>query len=138
MNLFELDQSTDLDNREEDIRRKESGLSQFDLLSYRQQITKNTKDPDTYAVLVYSLGLGVHHLYLKKYLHFFLDFITGLTFWISLILFVFNGHGLPWQVTILAIIYNVLDFIYCLCFSQKIVRLWNIEFAEGLVRKHSQ
>ena len=42
MNLFELDQSTDLDNREEDIRKKENVLSQFDLLSYRQQITKNS------------------------------------------------------------------------------------------------
>ena len=138
MNLFELDESSDLDDREEDVRKHESILPEDNLLTYRRQIRNNYKDPDTYAVLVYSLGLGFHHLYLKKYIHFFLDFITGMTFWISFIMFVLTDHGLPWQLTIPAIIYNILDFIYCLCFSQKIVRVWNIELAEILVRKYSK
>ena len=137
MNLFELDQSSDLDDREESVRKVESTLSPDILLTYRRKITRSYKDPDTYAALGYCLGLGLHHLYLKKYIHFFFDLITGLTFWISFIMFVFTGQGLSWQLTTLAIIYNVLDFIYCLCFSQRIVRVWNIELAEKLVGEYS-
>ena len=134
MTVLEPERSFELDDREERLRLAERALSPDQLLSYRRQVSRRLKDPDTYAVLVYCLGLGIHHLYLRKFGHFVADFMAGLVFWISLLLYLLTGQGLPWSITILAFLYCIGDFLYCLFLAQRIVRVWNLKLCENLLK----
>ena len=124
-----------LDEREEAIRQQERSLPESSLLAYRRTVSSRVKDPDTYAALVYGLGFGLHHLYLGALLCFVLDLITSSVVWISLFLLVMTGAPLPWELMLLSGLYNVADFVYCLIFSQRIVRLSNIRLSESLLGK---
>ena len=124
-----------LDEREEAIRQQERSLPESSLLAYRRTVSRRVKDPDTYAALVYGLGFGLHHLYLGAIFCFVLDLITSSVVWISLFLLIMTGAPLPWELMLLSGLYNVADFVYCLIFSQRIVRLSNIRLSESLLEK---
>ena len=124
--------------REEKIRILEKKLNQEDLLSFRLKITASVKDPDTYSVLVYVLGLGFHHLYLKQYFFFLLDFTTSIIFWISLYNLIFMDEPLLYDIFIFAGLYNVVDFLYCLLNSQYIVDIENLKRSEKLISNYNE
>jgi hypothetical protein len=129
--------SEELALQEESHRERERSLSDDQLLRYRQEIKRHVKDPDTYAVLVYGLGFGLHHLYLGRWFEFVLDFVCSIAFWISIIGWVFTGEGLPVSITLIAIAYNVYDFFRCLFFSQNIVGRHNLALSQKIFNEVS-
>lgn len=127
-----------LANDEEALRLQERSLPDDQLLAYRQEINRRIKDPDTYATLVYVFGFGLHHLYLGRLAFFLIDLLCGLTFWISLLGYIFYGEGLPISITLLAIGYNIYDTVKCLFFSQNIVREYNLNMGQKIITRHRQ
>ena len=123
----------ELASQEEKHRERERSLSDDKLLTYRQEFQRKVKDPDTYAVLVYAFGFGLHHLYLGRWFEFLLDFACSVVFWISVLGWIFSGEGLPISVTLIAVVYNAYDFVRCLFFAQNIVRKHNLDLSQRIL-----
>jgi|TARA_B100000315_G_scaffold191945_1_gene182312 TM2 domain-containing membrane protein YozV len=121
-----------LRQREEDLRARLGQLSDGQRKTYYQTYKKALRDPDTYAVLVYSLGFGLHHLYLGRYLRFALDFMTSVIFYINIIAWLFSGEFFSLWLSIVCLAYNVFDFVHSLFWSQRIVALYNVKTGERL------
>lgn len=135
--MFRDEKSERLAEAEEAHRQRERELPPDHLLAYRREINRRVKDPDTYAVLVYGIGFGLHHFYLGRFGLFLLDLICGIVFWVSIIQWFLTGEGLPILISILAIGYNIYDTIYCLMFSQRIVREYNLDLSKSALERHT-
>ena len=115
-----------LEREEEDIRGLVRNLSESDRKVYFDALNLKLKDPDTYAALNFAF-LGIHHLYLKKYITFILIFFFEL---FSLILF-FSGNF------ILGSLLGILVFtheVYHLFLSNQIVRNFNNRLSREILQ----
>ncbi|MCE0495866.1 hypothetical protein [Vibrio salinus] len=117
---FEATESIEV--KEEMLRLAVSELSDEKRHLYYQHISDEIKDPDTYAVLTWSLIGGFHHLYLKKYPQFIVEFTVLI---ICIIALVFGVDLALWGIVTLAV-YELPQ----LFFSQKIARLYNLRVSE--------
>jgi len=114
----------DIEDKEEFLRQAVTHLTEDKRRHYFKELGLCLKDPDTYAALTWSLVGGFHHLYLKKYKHFIVEFMLLLLCIISLI----NGFYIAvWGIVVLAI-----SELPQLFFSQKIVRLYNYRVSKKL------
>ncbi len=121
-----------LSEREEALRARLGQFSDGQRKTYYQTYKKALRDPDTYAVLVYSLGFGLHHVYLGRYLRFALDFVTSAIFYLNIIAWFFSGEFFsPW-LSLFCLAYNVVDFVHSLFWSQRIVASHNVTIGEAL------
>ncbi len=121
-----------LKQREEALRQRLSRLADSQRKTYYQAYKQALRDPDTYAVLVYSLGFGLQHFYLGRYLRFALDFMTSVIFNINIIAWLFSGEFFSLWLSIVCLAYNVFDFVHSLFWSQRIVALYNVKAGERL------
>lgn len=123
---FELPKK-DLDQLEERLRVALRELSDEQRKIYYSFVTSRLRDPDTYVVLCWSLGLGLHHLYLGRWRAFLFDLLAGLCLYGTVIFLVFHGYGvLPVLLLLGAFLYASVDTLYSLVLSQRIVQKHNI------------
>ena len=117
-----------LEQAEEDLRQRVRALpGDKQRLFYRSE-AKNVKDPDTYAVLVYGFGLGLHHFYLKQYLSGILDLLVLL---VGCVLLFF--HSTVWLGLLVLILLTGFELMK-LFYSQRIVREYNLSRAQSTYR----
>jgi hypothetical protein len=121
-----------LKQREEALRQRLSRLADSQRKTYYQAYKQALRDPDTYAVLVYSLGFGLQHFYLGRYLRFALDFLTSVFFYANLIVWLWSGEFLSFWLSMFCLAYNVVDFVHSLFWSQRIVTGHNITAGERI------
>ncbi|OCH25986.1 hypothetical protein [Aliivibrio sp. 1S128] len=122
-----LIKKNELEDKEEQLRKQVSELSDEDRKIYYKEQAQLLKDPDTYAALnVLFLG-GFHHLYLNKYLWFFgelLSLVLGL-------FLIFSGEEFGFCILIAIAIIELPQ----LFFSQKIAREHNYQLSYALLEK---
>ncbi|MBF0272470.1 MAG: M48 family metalloprotease [Magnetococcales bacterium] len=124
---FELPQK-DLDQLEDRLRAHLRELPDAQRREYYNAVNPRLRDPDTFVVLCWSLGLlGLHHVYLGRWLSFLRDLIAGACGVGILIFWMLNGE---WTYAALlfaiAVAVNLFDTIYSLALSQRIVQKHNI------------
>ena len=112
--------------KEESIRNQVAQLEDAKRKVYFQRLSKELKDPDTYAVLNWILLAGLHHFYVKNYLRGILNligFVVGITLF-------FSGYFIAGAV----VIGSILIFeLYELFFSQSIIEAYNNDISEKLL-----
>ena len=117
----------ELEAKEEQLRQQVRELSQEQRQQFYNEQTKLLKDPDTYATLNWLFLGGIHHFYLKKYVHFAVEATVLLICLIGLI----AGMPMFWIGIIAIAIYELPQ----LFFSQKIVRQYNYREARELISR---
>ncbi|MBF0109971.1 MAG: hypothetical protein HQL76_12420 [Magnetococcales bacterium] len=134
MDIFDLDlPSKDLDRLEDRLRTRVGQLPDEARRHYFDLARSRFRDPDTYVVLCWSLGLGLHHLYLRRWGSFLLDLSFSLILYGGLIAwFLLGTPPFPILMT-LAFFYNTIDTLYCLLLSQRIVQHHNIRLGQNLL-----
>ena len=95
---------------------------------YYRRSKKNLKDPDTYATLNWFLILGLHHLYLGKWVH---AGINMTAFALGVILLFGGGYATAVGI-ILLVAFSVME-LWELFRSQIIVRRYNIEITKRIL-----
>ncbi|NGZ05766.1 MAG: hypothetical protein G8237_05360 [Magnetococcales bacterium] len=129
MNLFDFELTNkDLDPLEDRLRSQLGKLPDVTRRAYYTEITPRLRDPDTYVVLCWSVGLlGLHHLYLGRWLAFVRDLIAGICVMVVLIFWLLHGE---WAYSawlfVVAVAVTLFDTLYSLIFSQRIVQKHNI------------
>jgi TM2 domain-containing membrane protein YozV len=103
---------------EEDIRKRVRELPDAVRLEFFEATEKKLKDPDTYAALNYAFIAGLHHFYLGKFLHGFMN----IGIYTAGIVMLFIGMAATGVSLILAI--SILE-IFQLFRSQRIVHAYN-------------
>lgn len=103
---------------EEAIRLQVRGLPDAARAQFHTEVGERLRDPDTYAVLSYSLICGVHHLYLRRYGLWLFEFLLGVIGVVMLVT--------PWQPLGIALLVALfIAELYCLFRSQLIVQDYN-------------
>ena len=68
MSIWDLELSSQkLEEREDNNKLRIGKLNKETRKEYHNRFLKQFKDVDTYVTLCYIIGIGIHHLYLKKY-----------------------------------------------------------------------
>jgi hypothetical protein len=125
---------TNVDAEEEAIRARSMKLSDDDRKIWLTEVIKKTRDPDTYAVLNWSLFFGLHHFYLGRYFRAPLEWLAGI-FAVASIYLGYTNHVLWTVVGFLGLFVVIcLDF-YELFRSQIIVQHYNNEKMDRALRK---
>ena len=149
MSIWDLELSSKkLEEREDNNKLRIGKLNKESRKEYHNRFLKQFKDVDTYVTLCYIIGIGIHHLYLKKYKFFILDFLTS-SFWILSLIYILFIQDLPINIyyeiygktvfiSFVCLFYNVLDFLICLIFSQQIVGNNNQNNAEKILQELNQ
>ncbi|MBF0144909.1 MAG: M48 family metallopeptidase [Magnetococcales bacterium] len=139
MSIFDLElPGKDLHHLEDQLRARVDLLSDAARKTYFDQMKVRIRDPDTYAVLGWSLGLGLHHVYLRRWWSFLLDLVTSIVFYGGLIAWFITGALSFPILTILAFLYNTFDTLYCVILSQRIVQYHNLRLGLAMVTDLSQ
>lgn len=129
MNLFDFEWlHKDLDQLEDRLRFHLSALPDARRRDYYDAVNPRLRDPDTFVVLCWSLGLvGLHHLYLGRWFSFVRDLMAGVCVVGITVFWLFNGE---WSHAVLlflvVFLVTLFDAIYNLVFSQRIVQKHNI------------
>jgi TM2 domain-containing membrane protein YozV len=116
----------EVDNKEESIRLRVSHLDDDKRKHYYLRLEGELKDPDTYAVLNWIFLAGLHHFYLKKYIH---GSVNILAFTIGGI-FLFSDTPIVGGVIIGLIL---LFELYELFFSQSLIKQYNNRMSEEIL-----
>lgn len=116
--------------REEAVRARAAALNDVRRRTFFEESERRFRDPDTYAVLTYCAGFGLHHLYVGHWRAFFIDLVAALLFWWMLIAWLWSRDGSLW-VAAAAFVYSTADFVYCLTFGEWIVRRENVARQEA-------
>ena len=95
---------------------------------YYRRSKKALKDPDTYATLNWFLILGLHHLYLGKWIH---AGINMGAFFLGIVLLFGGGYAMAAGIFIL-VAFSVME-LWELFRSQIIVRHYNIEVTKRIL-----
>ena len=104
---------------EEELRVQVRELSDTQKQEFYKVVNKKIKDPDTYAVLNFTFFLGIHHLYLARYLRWIIE----LTIAIIAIVMLFSDVTLA--VGIFLLVAVVISETYDLFRSEVIVQDYN-------------
>lgn len=103
---------------EESLRQQVRDLPDAARARFYSEVGERLRDPDTYAVLSYSLICGIHHLYLRRYGLWLLELILSVI-GILLLLTPWLPAGVVLLIALLAL------ELYCLFRSQVIVQDYN-------------
>ncbi|MEO5350520.1 MAG: hypothetical protein H7836_12855 [Magnetococcus sp. YQC-3] len=129
MSLFDFEwPQKDLDQLEDRLRSHLGTLPDARRRDYYDAVNPRLRDPDTFVVLCWSLGLvGLHHLYLGRWFAFARDLLAGACVVGITVFWVLNGE---WSHALLlfvaAFVVTLFDTIYNLVFSQRVVQKHNI------------
>jgi hypothetical protein len=103
---------------EETLRQRVRGLPDAARARFYADVGERLRDPDTYAVLNYSLICGIHHLYLRRYALWLFELVLSV---LGIVLLV-----TPWLALGAVLLLALLGAeCYCLFRSQLIVQDYN-------------
>lgn len=103
---------------EETLRQRVRDLPDAARARFHSEAGERLRDPDTYAVLNFSLICGIHHLYLRRYALWLFEFLLGV---VGVVLLV--TPWLPAGIALIAALF--IAELYCLFRSQVIVQDYN-------------
>ena len=103
---------------EEALRQRVRDLPDAARARFYSEAGERLRDPDTYAVLNFSLICGIHHLYLRRYALWLFEFLVGV---VGVVLLV--TPWLPAGVVLIAALF--IAELYCLFRAQLIVQDYN-------------
>ena len=103
---------------EETLRQRVRDLPDAARARFYSEAGERLRDPDTYAVLNFSLICGIHHLYLRRYALWLFELVLGV---LGIVLLV--TPWLPVGVVLLVALFTA--EIYCLFRAQLIVQDYN-------------
>ena len=118
-----------IEEREENIRERIKNINSDQRANYYNEVNKRIKDPDTYASLNYFFMVGIHHFYLGRWIRGFLNIF----FCVIGIYYIFTPDLAVLGVLIIVMI--ILMEIYSLFRSQSIVKHYNNNTMEKILRK---
>ncbi|MBF0419715.1 MAG: M48 family metallopeptidase [Magnetococcales bacterium] len=134
MSLFDMElPSQDLDLLDDQLRDDVSRLPEAARKLYYERVKPRLRDPDTYAVLCWSLGLGAHHVYLRRWWSFGFDVLSSLVVLSGLILWMVTGKLIFPVLLIAAFLYNLFDTLYSAILSPRVVRHYNIRLGQEVL-----
>ena len=103
---------------EEALRQRVRDLPDPARAQFYAEVGARLRDPDTYAVLNFSLICGIHHLYLRRYALWLFELVLGV---LGIVLLV--TPWLPAGVALIAALF--IAELYCLFRAQLIVQDYN-------------
>jgi hypothetical protein len=113
---------------EDRLRSEVIKLNDSDRLKFYRELSKQLKDPDTYAALNYVFFLGIHHAYLGRWLAFFIH-----TACIVVVIIAFmKGNPIAASILFFLVVYD----LYELFLSQRIVAEANNRITANLLIKY--
>ena len=110
---------------------------EFNFSNLEEEDEKVQKDPDTYVTLTWIIGLGIQHIYSKNYKLLFANIISTTFIIIQMICLVFNNEYFYLLFFLIAISFNLFDFIKSLFFSEKIIREYNLNLQYRLLNRYN-
>ena len=128
---------SNLEEEEEKVQKIVMGLPDIIRKKYFDDFLKDQKDPDTYVTLTWIIGLGIQHIYSKNYKLLFANIISTTFIIIQMICFVFNNEYFYLLFFLIAILFNLFDFIKSLFFSEKIIREYNLNLQYRLLNRYN-
>ena len=128
---------SNLEEEEEKVQKIVMGLPDIIRKKYFDDFLKDQKDPDTYVTLTWIIGLGIQHIYSKNYKLLFANIISTTFIIIQMICFVFNNEYFYLLFFLIAISFNLFDFIKSLFFSEKIIREYNLNLQYRLLNRYN-
>ncbi|SVC72985.1 uncharacterized protein METZ01_LOCUS325839 [marine metagenome] len=126
-----------LEEEEEKVQKIVMGLPDIIRKKYFDDFLKGQKDPDTYVTLTWIIGLGIQHIYSKNYKLLFANIISTTFIIIQMICLVFNNEYFYLLFFLIAISFNLFDFIKSLFFSEKIIREYNLNLQYRLLNRYN-
>ena len=128
---------SNLEEEEEKVQKIVMGLPDIIRKKYFDDFLKDQKDPDTYVTLTWIIGLGIQHIYSKNYKLLFANIISTTFIIIQMICLVFNNEYFYLLFFLIAISFNLFDFIKSLFFSEKIIREYNLNLQYRLLNRYN-
>ena len=128
---------SNLEEEEEKVQKIVMGLPDIIRKKYFDDFLKGQKDPDTYVTLTWIIGLGFQHIYSKNYKLLFANIISTTFIIIQMICLVFNNEYFYLLFFLIAISFNLFDFIKSLFFSEKIIREYNLNLQYRLLNRNN-
>lgn len=126
-----------LEEEEEKVQKIVMDLPDIIRKKYFDDFLKDQKDPDTYVTLTWIIGLGIQHIYSKNYKLLFANIISTTFIIIQMICLVFNNEYFYLLFFLIAISFNLFDFIKSLFFSEKIIREYNLNLQYRLLNRYN-
>ena len=121
----------ELEARENAVREVVSALSDKQKKLYFEELNEKIKDPDNYAALNFLFSLGLHHLYIGRYVHFFVEF----TLMLSFIALIVSGSPSLFLIGVGGFLILTIYQLVKLFLSQGIIREFNCDLSEKLLQK---
>ena len=128
---------SNLEEEEEKVQKIVMDLPDIIRKKYFDDFLKGQKDPDTYVTLTWIIGLGIQHIYSKNYKLLFANIISTTFIIIQMICLVFNNEYFYLLFFLIAISFNLFDFIKSLFFSEKIIREYNLNLQYRLLNRYN-
>ena len=128
---------SNLEEEEGKVQKIVMGLPDIIRKKYFDDFLKGQKDPDTYVTLTWIIGLGIQHIYSKNYKLLFANIISTTFIIIQMICLVFNNEYFYLLFFLIAISFNLFDFIKSLFFSEKIIREYNLNLQYRLLNRNN-
>lgn len=128
---------SNLEEEEEKVQKIVMGLPDIIRKKYFDDFLKGQKDPDTYVTLTWIIGVGIQHIYSKNYKLLFANIISTTFIIIQMICLVFNNEYFYFVFFLIAISFNLFDFIKSLFFSEKIIREYNLNLQYRLLNRYN-
>ena len=128
---------SNLEEEEEKVQKIVMDLPDIIRKKYFDDFLKDQKDPDTYVTLTWIIGLGIQHIYSKNYKLLFANIISTTFIIIQMICLVFNNEYFYLLFFLIAISFNLFDFIKSLFFSEKIIREYNLNLQYRLLNRYN-
>lgn len=128
---------SNLEGEEEKIQKIIMGLPNETRKKFFDDYLKGQKDPDTYVTLTQIIGCEIQHIYSKNYKLLFANVISTTFIIIQFICLIFNDEYFYLLFFITAISFNLFDFIKSLFFSEKIVRIYNLNYQYALLNRNN-
>ena len=128
---------SNLEEEDEKVQKIVMGLPDIIRKKYFDDFLKGQKDPDTYVTLTWIIGLGIQHIYSKNYKLLFANIISTTFIIIQMICLVFNNEYFYLLFFLIAISFNLFDFIKSLFFSEKIIREYNLNLQYRLLNRYN-
>ena len=128
---------SNLEEEDEKVQKIVMGLPDIIRKKYFDDFLKGQKDPDTYVTLTWIIGLGFQHIYSKNYKLLFANIISTTFIIVQMISLVYNNEYFYLLFFLIAISFNLFDFIKSLFFSEKIIRNYNLNLQFRLLNRYN-
>ena len=126
-----------LEEEEEKVQKTVMGLPDKIRKKYFNDFLIGQKDPDTYVTLTWIIGSGIQHIYSKNYKLLFANIISTTFILIQIICIVYNTEYFYLLFFIIAISFNLFDFLKSLFFGEKIIRYYNLNLQYRLLNRYN-